>query len=260
MQVVYTACPLDGTRGRIRTHQHATRHFCLDLTATVSKHRRSFTTPDLETRDTKGPPTRPLLLFTALSNLRRASSIQSRAHPTDHTADHVERRAKPHTQNTTRTRTDPTNRSKLKQAKQDRESLHPPETRTDYGEAEEASTSRRQKPAAAKLWKPPPPGNRTQTTIIFTAPTLQATASSLQEQNHRGRCLAREPTTAKLRKLPPRGDKNRRRRSCGSLHLPETEPKQLSSSPRQPSKQPRLHSKNRTTAEGVWPEVRQGGH
>ncbi|KAF2584189.1 hypothetical protein F2Q70_00035372 [Brassica cretica] len=150
-------------------------------------------------RDTKGPPPRPLLLFTALSNLRRASSIQSRAHPTDHTADHFERRAKPHTQNTTRTRTDPTNRSKLRRAKQDCESLHLPETRTDYGEAEEASTSRRQEPAAAKLWKPPPPGNRTQTTIIFTAPTLQATASSLQEQNHRERCLARGQTRRLLK-------------------------------------------------------------
>ncbi|KAG5407760.1 hypothetical protein IGI04_013879 [Brassica rapa subsp. trilocularis] len=78
------------------------------------------------------------------------------------------------------------------------DSLHLPATRADYGETEKASTSRRQEPAAAKLWKPPPPGNRTQTTIIFTAPTLQATASSLQDQNHRGRCLARGQTRRPL--------------------------------------------------------------
>ncbi|KAG5381817.1 hypothetical protein IGI04_033287 [Brassica rapa subsp. trilocularis] len=80
-------------------------------------------------------------------------------------------------------------------------SLHLPATRIDYGETEEASTSRRQEPAAAKLWKPPPPGNRTQPTIIFTAPTLQVTASSLQDQNHHGGCLARGQTRRPLKEM-----------------------------------------------------------
>ena len=41
-----------------------------------------------------------------------------------------------------------------------------------------------------------------------------------------------EPTTAKLKKLPPPGNKSRRRRSCGSLHLPESKPTLRASSPR----------------------------
>ncbi|KAL0774435.1 hypothetical protein Bca101_039586 [Brassica carinata] len=47
-------------------------------------------------------------------------------------------------------------------------SLHPPETRADDGEAEETTTSRKQKPAATELWKPPSPGIKTHTTSVFT--------------------------------------------------------------------------------------------
>ncbi|KAG2242867.1 hypothetical protein Bca52824_095288 [Brassica carinata] len=70
-------------RERIRPHQHDTRFFRLDLTTTISRRRRSSTTANLELRNTEEPPSRPTLLFHALSSLRRASSIQSRAHPTE---------------------------------------------------------------------------------------------------------------------------------------------------------------------------------
>ncbi|KAL0790013.1 hypothetical protein Bca101_006259 [Brassica carinata] len=46
----------------------------------------------------------------------------------------------------------------------------PPETRADDGEAEETTTSRKQKPAATELWKPPSPEIKTHTTSVFTTP------------------------------------------------------------------------------------------
>ncbi|CAF1708673.1 unnamed protein product, partial [Brassica napus] len=41
-----------------------------------------------------------------------------------------------------------------------------------------------------------------------------------------------EPTTAKLKKLPPPENKSRRQRSCGSLHLPKSKPTLRASSTR----------------------------
>ncbi|CAN6823050.1 unnamed protein product, partial [Brassica oleracea] len=43
-------------------------------------------------------------------------------------------------------------------------------TRADDGEAEETTTSRKQKPTATELWKPPSPGIKTHTTSVFTTP------------------------------------------------------------------------------------------
>ncbi|WZY89965.1 hypothetical protein YC2023_046700 [Brassica napus] len=45
-----------------------------------------------------------------------------------------------------------------------------------------------------------------------------------------------EPTTAELKKLPRHGDKDRRRRICESLRLPEKRKRLLKSSPRHPSR------------------------
>ncbi|KAH0890720.1 hypothetical protein HID58_053149 [Brassica napus] len=71
--------------------------------------------------------------------------------------------------------------------------------------------------------------------------------------------LLLEPTTAKLKKLPPPRNKSRRQRSCESLHLPESKPHYERLHHAITSKQPRLHSKNIDTTGGGWPELRQDG-
>ncbi|KAH0921965.1 hypothetical protein HID58_021983 [Brassica napus] len=178
--------------------QDDTRRNRLDLNVSASnRHRNHITATSFRRSSESGaPPSKPSLFFSSSTRRRASSLFESSSDKTQPPTQRTRKNNQP----------DPKSNPKnlktatiyLKPTTQSYDSLHHPETRTDDGETEEASTSRRQEPAAAKLWKPPPPRIRTQTTIVFTAPTLQATASSLQDQNHHGRWLARAKTRRTL--------------------------------------------------------------
>ncbi|CAN7053177.1 unnamed protein product, partial [Brassica rapa subsp. trilocularis] len=133
------------TRVRITPHQCGTRHFSINLTFTISRSRRRYTTGGQELGQTAKPPSRPPLLFHALFSLRRASSIRSRAYPTaqshesleitnQETPTHNQRNQKPNQ------RTGTTNRRR---------------------KVEETFTPRRTEPTTAELQKPLLPETRT---------------------------------------------------------------------------------------------------
>ncbi|KAL0813460.1 hypothetical protein Bca101_069903 [Brassica carinata] len=103
------------------------------------------------TRNIREPPSKPTLLFNALSSLRRASSIQSKSHPTEQSCEPLgTTNREPHTSHKRdpkpiqRTETPKAGDARLRESS-------PPRDKTDDGRAEEVSTSLRQGPAATEL-------------------------------------------------------------------------------------------------------------
>ncbi|KAL0816510.1 hypothetical protein Bca101_072954 [Brassica carinata] len=121
----------------------------------LDRHRLE-TSPELHhhkprAQNTGEPASKPTLLFNALSSLWRASSIQSRSHPTEQSREPLgTTNREPHTSHKRdpkpiqRTETPKAGDAKLREPS-------PPRDKTDDGGAEEASTSRRQGPAATEL-------------------------------------------------------------------------------------------------------------
>ncbi|CAF2180078.1 unnamed protein product [Brassica napus] len=135
-----------GTLGTCKDNapQCGTRHVSINLTFTISRSRRRYTTGGQELGQTAKPPSRPPLLFHALFSLRRASSIRSRAPPTaqnhyplgitnQKTPTHTQRNQRPNQ------KTGATNRRR---------------------KVEETFTPRRTEPTKAELQKPPLPETR----------------------------------------------------------------------------------------------------
>ncbi|CAN6934032.1 unnamed protein product [Brassica oleracea] len=128
-------------------------------------HHRNFISSELRTRRAFAET---ISVLPTLSTRRRASSLFEISSDKAKALT-LERQARP-TRSIIETQTLRTATKYLKPATQSCCSLHPPETRADDGEAEETTTSRKQKPAATELWKPPSLGIKTQTTSVFTTP------------------------------------------------------------------------------------------
>ena len=138
------------TRGRIRPHQHDTRLFRHDLTATPLDRHHLETSPELHHRKPRAQKHRKASIETNCSLPRFVFPSESFIDPIESSSD----RTKPWTtwnhepSNTlkapTGSNTDPNNWDQLKPATQDWESLHPPKT----------------KPTTADLKKRPPPRDK----------------------------------------------------------------------------------------------------
>lgn len=174
-------------------HQKDTRRLRLDLTVPATTHRRNhITSPSFRrSSETAEPPPKPSLFFKPVYP-SESFIASSKSHPTRPTLHHQRQTRTNHTKFETQTQGTAT--KYLKPATQSCCSPHPPEIRAE----------------TAKLKKLPPPGNKgrrrrscgslhlpeSKPKLQFSSPrlSLEATASSLQEQRHHGWCFARAQT------------------------------------------------------------------
>ena len=157
-----------GTLGTCKDNapQCGTRHVSINLTFTISRSRRRYTTGGQELGQTAKPPSRPPLLFHALFSLRRASSIRSRAPPTaqNHYPLGITNQKTPtHTQHTPNEIKDRTKILEQQTGDARLKKPSPPGEQNRRRRSCKSLPSRRQEPAATELKEPPSPGEETST-------------------------------------------------------------------------------------------------